>query len=193
MQNKPECKEPDLISIKDQGSQNRYMILLLILVGVLMAVVDGSVVSIALPTITGYFRVSLAQSQWVMTSYLVTLTSLLLIFGKVFDQHCLGAERRNVARPPRVDEPVGRCRRVGKTQSGNRSHLQAGNESRLRRAGGSRQEVRAGSFSNTRTAHGRLNDGAVLFGRSSNARAGSIVLSEMLSSFASSAVASGVP
>ena len=83
MQNKPECKEPDLISIKDQGSQNRYMILLLILVGVLMAVVDGSVVSIALPTITGYFHVSLAQSQWVMTSYLVTVTSLLLIFGKV--------------------------------------------------------------------------------------------------------------
>ncbi len=83
MQNQPECKEPDLTSIKDPGSQDRYMILLLILVGVLMAVVDGSVVSIALPTITGYFHVSLAQSQWVMTSYLVTLTSLLLIFGKV--------------------------------------------------------------------------------------------------------------
>ncbi|VVB72053.1 Putative multidrug resistance protein MdtD [uncultured archaeon] len=48
-----------------------------------MAVVDGSVVSIALPTITGYFHVSLAKSQWIMTSYLVTLTSLLLIFGRV--------------------------------------------------------------------------------------------------------------
>lgn len=65
------------------GSTNRYIILLLILTGVLMAVVDGSVVSIALPTITGYFQVSLAQSEWIMTSYLVTLTSLLLIFGKV--------------------------------------------------------------------------------------------------------------
>jgi EmrB/QacA subfamily drug resistance transporter len=83
MQNRPECKEPDLTSIKDPGSKNRYIILLLILTGILMAVVDGSVVSIALPTITGYFHVSLAESQWVMTSYLVTLTSLLLIFGKI--------------------------------------------------------------------------------------------------------------
>ena len=48
-----------------------------------MAVVDGSVVSIALPTITKYFDVSIAQSQMIMTSYLVTLTSLLMIFGKV--------------------------------------------------------------------------------------------------------------
>lgn len=73
------------MDIKDRssGNQNRYIILVLVLTGVLMAVVDGSVVSIALPTITGYFNVSIAQSQWIMTSYLVTLTSLLLIFGKV--------------------------------------------------------------------------------------------------------------
>ena len=67
----------------EQGSRNRYIVLLLVLTGVLMAVVDGSVVSIALPTITKYFNVNIAQSQMIMTSYLVTLTSLLMIFGKV--------------------------------------------------------------------------------------------------------------
>jgi EmrB/QacA subfamily drug resistance transporter len=67
----------------ESGSKNRYIVLLLVLTGVLMAVVDGSVVSIALPTITEYFKVSIAQSQMIMTSYLVTLTSLLMIFGKV--------------------------------------------------------------------------------------------------------------
>ena len=67
----------------ESGSKNRYIVLLLVLTGVLMAVVDGSVVSIALPTITEYFLVSIAQSQMIMTSYLVTLTSLLMIFGKV--------------------------------------------------------------------------------------------------------------
>lgn len=67
----------------EKGSRNRYIVLLLVLTGVLMAVVDGSVVSIALPTITKYFDVSIAQSQMIMTSYLVTLTSLLMIFGKV--------------------------------------------------------------------------------------------------------------
>jgi EmrB/QacA subfamily drug resistance transporter len=64
-------------------SKNRYIVLLLVLTGVLMAVVDGSVVSIALPTITKYFNTSIAQSQMIMTAYLVTLTSLLMIFGKV--------------------------------------------------------------------------------------------------------------
>jgi EmrB/QacA subfamily drug resistance transporter len=73
----------DIHADQASGSPNRYIILLLILTGVFMAVVDGSVVSIALPTITGFFQVSLAQSEWIMTSYLVTLTSLLLIFGKV--------------------------------------------------------------------------------------------------------------
>jgi len=68
---------------KESGSKNRYIVLLLVLTGVLMAVVDGSVVSIALPTITAYFSVSIAQSQMIMTAYLVTLTSLLMIFGKV--------------------------------------------------------------------------------------------------------------
>ena len=73
-----EDQDFDLVS----GSKNRYIILLLVLTGILMAVVDGSVVSIAFPTITEYFDVSIAQSQMIMTSYLVTLTSLLMIFGK---------------------------------------------------------------------------------------------------------------
>ena len=69
---------------KEQGSRkSRYIVLLLVLTGVLMSVVDGSVVSIALPTITEYFHVSIAQSQMIMTAYLVTITSLLLIFGRV--------------------------------------------------------------------------------------------------------------
>ncbi len=51
-----------------------------------MFVIDGSVVSIALPTITRYFQADVAQTQWVITSYLVTVTSLLMIFGKVAER-----------------------------------------------------------------------------------------------------------
>jgi EmrB/QacA subfamily drug resistance transporter len=57
--------------------------MLLILTGILMFVIDGSVVNIALPTITIYFQADVAQSQWVITSYLVTVTSLLMVFGKL--------------------------------------------------------------------------------------------------------------
>ena len=48
-----------------------------------MFVLDGSVVNIALPSITRYFNSDMAQSQWVITSYLLTTTSLLMIFGKI--------------------------------------------------------------------------------------------------------------
>jgi len=68
---------------ENMGHPNRHVILGIILIGVAMAVVDGIVVSIALPTITGYFNVDVAQSQWVITAYLVTETSLLLIFGRI--------------------------------------------------------------------------------------------------------------
>ena len=61
----------------------RYLITLMVLTGILMSVVDGSVVSIALPTITRYFQVDVARSQWVITGYLVSMTSLLLVFGRI--------------------------------------------------------------------------------------------------------------
>jgi len=57
--------------------------MLMVLIGTAMAVVDGIVVSIALPTITDFFAVGVTGSQWVITGYLVTETSLLLIFGKI--------------------------------------------------------------------------------------------------------------
>ncbi len=57
--------------------------MLLVLTGILMFVIDGSVVNIALPTITAYFQADVAQSQWVITSYLITVTSLLMVFGKI--------------------------------------------------------------------------------------------------------------
>ena len=93
------CRNTSPLSPHPSGSEDRYVILPLVLAGILMAVVDGSVVSIALPTIMEYFRVNPAQSQMIMTSYLVTLTSLLMVFGKVAEyvgpgqallpRHCL--------------------------------------------------------------------------------------------------------
>ena len=55
----------------------------IVFAAIFMAVLDGNVVNIALPTITTYFGVEVTYSQWVVTAYLVTLTSLLLIFGRV--------------------------------------------------------------------------------------------------------------
>jgi len=65
------------------AGQSPTVIRVIIMAAVAMAVIDGIVVGIALPTITKAFSVDVAQSQWIFTAYLVTETSLLLIFGRV--------------------------------------------------------------------------------------------------------------
>ncbi|MDD4653471.1 MAG: MFS transporter, partial [Methanothrix sp.] len=66
-----------------EGHPHRYPILFVILIGILMFVVDAVVVSIALPTMTTYFHASVALTQWIITAYLVSITSLLLICGRI--------------------------------------------------------------------------------------------------------------
>ncbi|MDO9326141.1 MAG: MFS transporter, partial [Methanoregula sp.] len=63
--------------------RHRYAVLFIVLASVLMAVIDGTVVNIALPSMTRFFAVDLSDSQWTITAYLITMTSLLLVFGKV--------------------------------------------------------------------------------------------------------------
>ena len=69
-------------SPRESPEKHRYIIAAAVLLGVFMFVLDGSVVSIALPTITRIFSIDVDQSEWVITAYFLTLTSLFLIFGK---------------------------------------------------------------------------------------------------------------
>lgn len=50
-----------------------------------MATLDASIVNISLPTIMNSFRAGLTQSEWVVLSYLLTVTGLLLPFGRLAD------------------------------------------------------------------------------------------------------------
>ncbi|MEM7443555.1 MAG: MFS transporter [Pseudomonadota bacterium] len=50
-----------------------------------MAIIDGNVVTIALPEIQRHFGASLAGQQWVVESYLLTLTALMLTGGALGD------------------------------------------------------------------------------------------------------------
>jgi EmrB/QacA subfamily drug resistance transporter len=63
--------------------RHRYIILLIVLSGIFMGVLDTNVVNVAMPWLTASFGVDLKTSEWVITSYLVVNTSLLLIFGRV--------------------------------------------------------------------------------------------------------------
>ncbi|MDD1728264.1 MAG: MFS transporter [Methanospirillum sp.] len=69
--------------ISDFAYQHRYIILAIVLIDSIMASLDSSMVNIVLPTITTVFHSSLAESQWVVTAYLITMTSLFIICGKL--------------------------------------------------------------------------------------------------------------
>lgn len=69
-----------------KGSQNyRWYVLATVAIGTFMATLDGSIVNVALPTISGKFHSDLTTLQWVVSAYLLTITSLLPVFGRIAD------------------------------------------------------------------------------------------------------------
>ncbi len=54
-------------------------------IGVFMATLDGSIVNVALPTLTAYFKTDITTIEWVVMAYLLTITSLLLSLGRISD------------------------------------------------------------------------------------------------------------
>jgi EmrB/QacA subfamily drug resistance transporter len=54
-------------------------------IGIFMATLDGSIVNVALPTLTEYFKTDITTIEWVVMAYLLTITSLLLSLGRISD------------------------------------------------------------------------------------------------------------
>ncbi|MDF2633841.1 MAG: drug resistance transporter, EmrB/QacA subfamily [Pelosinus sp.] len=65
----------------------RWLIFSVTVMGTFMAVLDSSIVNVALPLIAGSFGVELTVVQWVVTAYLLTISSLLPLFGKIGDMY----------------------------------------------------------------------------------------------------------
>lgn len=54
-------------------------------IGIFMATLDGSIVNVALPTLTNFFKTDITTIEWVVMAYLLTITSLLLSLGRISD------------------------------------------------------------------------------------------------------------
>lgn len=67
------------------GYSGRYLVLAAIMLGSIMGPLDASIVNVVLPTITQSFGVSIATAQWVPMVYLLTISSLLLFYGRLGD------------------------------------------------------------------------------------------------------------
>ncbi len=72
------------IDIKDT-KPGVLQIIIIVSIGAFMSALDSSIVNISLPAMSDYFDASLTTVEWVILSYLIIITSLLLTFGRLGD------------------------------------------------------------------------------------------------------------
>ena len=65
--------------------KNRWWIITAVGLFTFMSTLDTSIVNIAIPTISKDLNVSMSQTEWIVTVYLLVVCSLLLLFGKIGD------------------------------------------------------------------------------------------------------------
>ncbi|MHA1910253.1 MAG: MFS transporter [Candidatus Kariarchaeaceae archaeon] len=56
-------------------------------IGIFMSVIDGSIVNVSLETMSNYFDISMDEVSWVTIIYLLTISSLIAISGKLGDAY----------------------------------------------------------------------------------------------------------
>ena len=67
------------------ASYNKWITFGLVAVGIFMSTLDGSIVNIALPVIMRDLSVPITTIEWVPLAYLLTISTLLLSFGRLSD------------------------------------------------------------------------------------------------------------
>src|ERR671935_1377741 len=68
-----------------EDNRSRWIALVVLCVGMLMIVLDATVVNVALPSIQKDLRFSQSSLAWVVNSYLIAFGGLLLLAGRIGD------------------------------------------------------------------------------------------------------------
>lgn len=68
-----------------QAASRKWLAFVSIAMGTFMAYVDMNIVNIALPVIARDYGVGLSDVKWVVTAYLLMVTALVVIFGRIAD------------------------------------------------------------------------------------------------------------
>ncbi|GIV79959.1 MFS transporter [Litorilinea aerophila] len=63
----------------------KWYVMMAVAMGIFLATIDGSIVNVALPTLVRDFGTVFAAVQWVVLSYLLTVTTLMLGIGRLAD------------------------------------------------------------------------------------------------------------
>ena len=67
------------------GHSSKWLILLAVMLGSIMGPLDGSIVNTVQPRITQYFNTDIATVEWVPIIYLITISCLVLLYGRLGD------------------------------------------------------------------------------------------------------------
>jgi len=78
-------------SIQTVNYQHKWLVMLATGMGIFLSTIDTSIVNVALPTFVEYFDTTFPTVQWVVLSYLLTVTTLMLSIGRLADM--LGKKR----------------------------------------------------------------------------------------------------
>jgi EmrB/QacA subfamily drug resistance transporter len=72
--------------MKFMNFKKKWSVFFMVAVGVFLSTMDSSMINVALPSIMRSFGTTLPQTEWVVLIYLLTITVLLLFWGRVADQ-----------------------------------------------------------------------------------------------------------
>lgn len=73
------------IQSREEILKNRWLIFSVLVSMPFMSCIDGSIVNVALPTIREELEVTMSVSEWVISSYLIVISALILFFGRLGD------------------------------------------------------------------------------------------------------------
>jgi EmrB/QacA subfamily drug resistance transporter len=63
----------------------KWYVMAAVAMGIFLSTIDGSIVNVALPTLTRYFGTNFATVQWVVLAYLLAIATLMLSIGRLAD------------------------------------------------------------------------------------------------------------
>ena len=66
-------------------NKKTMIVVLVVAIGTFMSSLDSSVVNLVTPVIKNDFGVSVSTIEWIVTAYLLVVSSLLLTFGRISD------------------------------------------------------------------------------------------------------------
>lgn len=77
------------MSRRVQGKNAQILLLAVVAIGMFMDSLDGSIVNIALPSMTKSFGIDTGAASWIVTIYFLVVAGLILIFGKLAENGAL--------------------------------------------------------------------------------------------------------